>query len=164
MPQSQYPPKEPHPQMSDSLKTWLEQKARSSAHAELLIDNPPEVHGGGESILLAIGPSPEKVVYLGLRHEGATVRVGFAARDRWANEEVEEAVESNGGTMTEFLEDEMEADDELEFTVQHFHDTGWFHFASDIPKGADYFASTEGRELLWFYIDGYCRGILPHVK
>lgn len=149
--------------MSNTLKEFLLEKINNSPHKEMLLGEPPKVFGGGDEILVAVGPADTKVVYVGVRHGGDTVRVGFAARDRWANEEVEEAVESNGGTMTEFLEDEMEADDELEYQVLHFHDTGWFHFASDIPKGAQWFESSEGRELLWYYVDGYARGILPHV-
>lgn len=149
--------------MSGSLKEYILEKISSSDHKEWLKTPPPAISGAGDEILATIGPEDTKVVYLAVRHNGDTVRVGFAARDRWANEEVEEAVESNGGTMTEFLEDEMESDDELEFQVQHFHDTGWFHFASDIPKGADWFASREGRELVWYYFDGYARGILPHI-
>lgn len=149
--------------MSD-LKSWIEEKIKGTAHAEKLISPPPQVAGGGDEILAAVGDAPTKVVYLGLRHGGATVRVGFAAKDRWANEDVEDAVESNGGTMTEFLEDEMEADDELEYEVRHFHDSGWFHFASDIPKDEAYFASDEGRETLWYYFDGYARAILPLVE
>lgn len=147
----------------DPLKDWLDQKVKDSAHAELRIDPPPPVAGAGDEILLAIGNAPEKVVYLAARHGGSTLRVGFAAKDRWANEEVEDAVESNGGTMTEFLEDEMEADDELEYQVQHFHETGWFHFASDIPKDPAWFDTPEGRETVWYYVDGYARAILPLV-
>jgi hypothetical protein len=148
--------------MSD-LQNWLIERIRGSAHAALLIEPPPAVAGGGERILAAIGPEPIKVVYMGIRHGGDTIRVGFAARDRWANEEVEEAVESNGGTMKEFLEDEMEADDELEYDVQHFHEAGWFHFATDIPRGAAYFATPEGRDKIWYYFDGYARAILPKL-
>lgn len=149
--------------MSD-VKSWMIEKVRNSPHAPLLLAEPPQVIGGGDDILVAVGANDQKVVYLGMRHGGSSARVGFAARDRWANEEVEDAVESNGGTMTEFLEDEMEADDELVYQVQHFHDTGWFHFASDIPKDPAFFASEEGRELLWYYFDGYCRAILPIVN
>ncbi|CAN5307976.1 hypothetical protein BH09SUM1_BH09SUM1_28990 [soil metagenome] len=147
-----------------SLQTALLQKLRASSHAALLIDPPAPVAGGGDSLLLTFGEKPEKVIYLGLRHGGATARVGFAAKDRWANEEVEEAVESNGGTMKEFLEDEMEADDALEFDVQHFHEKGWFHFATDISKTAAFFETPEGQELVWYYLDGYARAILPIVK
>ncbi len=147
----------------EALKQWIHEKIANSPHAELLIEPPPQVAGAGEQVLATIGRAPEKVAYLAVRHGGSTVRVGFAAKDRWANEEVEEAVESNGGTMTEFLEDEMEADDELEYQVQHFHEAGWFHFASDIPKDPAYFDTAEGRELVWYYFDGYARAILPIV-
>lgn len=146
-----------------TLTDWLTERIRTSPHGALLLAEAPRVAGGGETILLAFGPAPEKVVYIGSRHGGGTMRVGFAAKDRWANEEVEDAVESNGGTMTEFVEDEMEADDDLEYKVQHFHEAGWFHFASDIPKDAAYFDSDAGRELLWYYLDGYARAILPVV-
>lgn len=148
--------------MSD-LKNWIAAKISSSPHASLVIDPPPAVAGGGDAVLAAVGPGPDKVVYLGTRHGGTTIRVGFAAKDRWANEEIEDAVESNGGTMTEFLEDEMEADDKLEFPVQHFHEAGWFHFACDISQPEAWLASEEGRELLWFYFDGYARAVLPIV-
>lgn len=149
--------------MSD-LRSWFLEKIKNSEHKEMHLPDPPKVAGGGDDIIAAIGPEENKVVYLGLRHGGSTFRVGFAAKDRWANEEVEEAVESNGGTMTEFLEDEMEADDELEYQVQHFHEAGWFHFSSDIAKDEAFFSSEEGRELLWYYFDGYGRAILPIVE
>lgn len=149
--------------MSD-LKTWMTEKIAASAHAQLLQNPPPAVAGGGDSILVAVGETPEKVVYLGLRHGADTLRIGFAAKDRWANEEVEEAVEGSGDPMTEWLEDEMEADDELEYQVQHFHEAGWFHFASDIPKDKAFFETDQGRELAWYYFDGYARAILPIVS
>lgn len=148
----------------ENLTQWLEQKIEQSAHADQRVDPVPPIVGAGEHVILAAGPAPQKVVYVAYRHGGDTIRVGFAAKDRWANEEVEEAVESNGGTMTEFLEDAMEADDALEFPVQHFHEAGWFHFATDLPKGRAHFASTEGREQVWYYFDGYCRAILPLLK
>lgn len=150
--------------MSKALKKFLLEKIAGSPHSALLVNPPPPVAGGGDTILAAIGPEDNKVIYLGVRHGGDTVRVGFAAKDRWANEEIEDAVESNGGTMTEFLEDEMEADDELQYEVQHFHDSGWFHFASDIGKDAAWFETGEGRDLVWFYFDGYARAILPHLE
>ena len=145
-----------------TLKDWLTKKVLDSPHAALLQGETPRIAGAGEAVLIAAGPAPEKVVYVATRHDGATVRVGFAARDRWANEEIEDAVESNGGTMTEFIEDEMEADD-LVYKVQHFHEAGWFHFASDIPKDAAFFNGEEGRELVWYYLDGYARAVLPVV-
>lgn len=142
---------------------WLLEQAKASIHSAHVIDPPPAVAGAGESMLLAIGAEPNKVVYVAFRHGGSTVRVGFAAKDRWANEEIEEAVESNGGTMTEFLEDEMEADDELVHEVQHFHEAGWFHFASDIAKTPAYFDTAEGHDEVWYYVSGYARAILPIV-
>lgn len=147
-----------------AMEQWLNEKLKKSAHAALQIAPPPAIAGAGERILLAAGPTPTKVCYVALRHGGSTIRVGFAAKDRWANEEIEEAVESNGGTMTEFLEDAMEADDALEFPVQHFHEAGWFHFACDLSRDAAFFASSEGQVRVWYYFDGYCRAVLPLVS
>jgi len=142
-----------------TLPVWLEEQLAKSPHKQQLITPPAAVAGAGDKIIFTIGPNATRVVYLALRHGGATVRIGFAAKDRWANEEIEEAVESNGGTMTEFLEDAMEADDELEFPVQHFHEAGWFHFACDLTAPD----SPEFRNRVWYYVDGYCRAILPIV-
>lgn len=142
-----------------TLPAWLEEKLSKSPYAAQQIAPPVAVAGAGEKVVLTVGPNATRVVYVALRHGGGTVRVGFAAKDRWANEEIEEAVESNGGTMTEFLEDAMEADDELEFPVQHFHEAGWFHFACDLTAPD----SPEFRERVWYYLDGYCRAILPIV-
>ncbi len=147
-----------------ALQDWINKAIAASPHAAMLLDPPPGVIGGGDVILAAVGPAPDKVVYLGTRHAGTTLRVGFAARDRWANEEIEDAVESNGGTMTEFLEDAMEADDELSFEVQHFHDTGWFHFASDLRLSPEDFDTPAGHEQIWYAFDGYARAILPLVS
>ncbi|MCC6546505.1 hypothetical protein IT570_04990 [Candidatus Sumerlaeota bacterium] len=142
--------------MSELIQLLTSQKIAAS-----FFDPPVRVSGAGEQLIVTAGPDEKRVIYVALRHGGKTVRVGFAAKDRWTNEEIEEAVESNGGTMTEFLEDEMEADDELEFPVQHFHDTGWFHFACDIPKSPEFFNTREGRDLVAYYFGGYCKAILP---
>lgn len=143
----------------DALKKFLEGRLAASAHAPLRVP-PPAIVGAGD-VLVAAGYDPQCVVYAGVRHGGESLRVGFAAKNRWMNEEVEDAVESNGGDMTEFLEDEMEADDALSFKVQHFHEAGWFHFASDLAKPTEFFDTTEGQELAWYYFDGYARAILP---
>ncbi len=146
------------------LAEWIAAKLSGAGLKGQLVSPPVAVAGAGERVLLTFGPDEKKVIYLAIRHGGGTMRVGFAAKDRWTNEEIEEAVESNGGTMTEFLEDEMEADDDLEYEVQHFHEAGWFHFASDIPKDAGFFGTDAGRELVWYYFAGYCRAILPIVS
>lgn len=146
-----------------ALTKWLTEKALKSQHAAKVLGTAPAVAGAGE-VFLAIGSKPEAVVYAASRHAGSSVRVGFAAKSRWLNEEVEEAVEGAGGDMTEFLEDEMEADDAIEYRVQHFHEAGWFHFASDIAKNPEFFDTEEGRALVWYYLDGYARAILPIVE
>ncbi len=146
--------------MAESLAQWLSARIASSRHAPLLLDPPPRIAGAGE-VLAAFGPAPNVACYAAVRHAGTCIRVGFAARDRWVNEEVEEAVESIGGDMNEFVEEGMEADEDLEFKVQHFHEAGWFHFASDVVGAPGFCDTAAGRELIWYYLDGYARAILP---
>ncbi|MDX2177346.1 MAG: hypothetical protein SF028_12850 [Candidatus Sumerlaeia bacterium] len=144
----------------NGLAEYLQQRLADSGFAAHRIEPLPAV-AGVDRVIAAYGPEPHLAVYAGLRHGGQSLRIGFAAKDRWMNEEVEDAVESNGGDMTEFIEDGMEADDELEFKTQHFHEAGWFHFASDLMKPAAFFATEEGRELAWLYLEGYGKAVLP---
>jgi hypothetical protein len=54
--------------------------------------------------------------------------------------------------MTEFLEDEMEADDDLEHPMLHYHDSGEFYFISEIP-----FENLESPEL-YDHVGAYFKG------
>lgn len=71
--------------------------------------------------------------FLGVRCQSGTIRVGLATTNRWVSEGIEQAVLDSGGSMTEFLEDEMEADDELQWPMIHYYDAGEFYFHSEIP-------------------------------
>lgn len=146
--------------MAETLAQWLSARLATSKHAPLVLDPAPRIAGAGE-VLVAFGPAPNVALYAAVRHPGTSIRVGFAAKDRWINEEVEEAVESIGGDMNEFIEEGMEADEDLQFKVQHFHEAGWFHFASDVNGPPGFCDTAEGRDLIWYYLDGYARAILP---
>jgi len=143
-----------------TLGAWLNQRLAASKHAGTEIRPLPAIAGACD-VIAAIGPEPHLAVYAAVRHGGESLRVGFAAKDRWKNEEIEEAVEGSGGDMTEWLEDEMEVDEDLPFKVQHFHEAGWFHFASDLAKPREFFETEEGRQMAWYFFDGYARAILP---
>ncbi len=64
------------------------------------------------------------------------VRAGILTDDRWSNEDLEDAVESSGDTMAEFVELGME---EAGLTwpepiVEHYRDQGkYFYFATALP-------------------------------
>lgn len=68
-----------------------------------------------------------------LRPSIPQIRAGIVTTDRWLSEELEEAIESSGDTMSEFIElgfDEVEPDwpDPI---VEHFRDGGTdFYFAT----------------------------------
>ncbi len=75
----------------------------------------------------------ESSFFIGVRCQARTIRVGMVTTNRWLSEGIEQAVLDSGGSMTEFLEDEMEADDDLKFPMVHYHDSGEFYFLSEIP-------------------------------
>jgi hypothetical protein len=90
---------------------------------------------------------------IGVRGEVKTVRVGMVTTNRWVSESIEQAVLDSGGSMTEFLEDEMEADDDLEFPMLHYHDSGEFYFLSEIPF--EILDSPELYDRVALYLKGY---------
>lgn len=68
-----------------------------------------------------------------LRPNIPQIRAGIVTTDRWVSEELEEAIESTGDTMSEFIElgfDEVDLDWSAPI-VEHFRDSGTdFYFAT----------------------------------
>lgn len=92
------------------------------------------------------------------------VRVGLCTDNRWASEGIEQAILDSGDSMTEFLEDAMDSNEELEHEVQHFHDDA-FYFCSDIPYDTEIqLASEDFRELVTYYLDGYADALSEFLE
>jgi hypothetical protein len=95
---------------------------------------PPHTDSARDDCRLVFRLKPTASFLIGVRPEARTVRIGLVTTNRWISEGIEQAVlDHAGGSMTEFLEDEMEADDDLEHPMLHYHDSGEFYFISEIP-------------------------------
>jgi len=113
----------------------------------------PESDSARDDWRLLFQANEDASFLLGVRAETKQIRVGVVTRNRWVSEGVEQAVLDNGGSMTEFLEDEMEADDDLEYPMLHYHDSGEFYFVSEIPF--EDIRKPETYEMAKYYFEGY---------
>ena len=138
---------------------WKDYRPWVSQQKEI---QPPGSGAARDDTRLLFRIQKDSAFMIGLRSGVRTVRVGLVTMNRWASEGIEQAVLDNGGSMTEFLEDEMEADDDLEYPMIHFHDSGEFYFLSEIP-----FESLDAPELydqVVLYLKGYVIALEGHVK
>lgn len=87
------------------------------------------------------------------------VRVGVVTEDRWKSEEIEQAIEDSGDTMSEYLEIALaEAGlDWLDPPVEHYRDQGrWFSFITPIDlKRPEDLADAGLRQRVMQLINGY---------
>lgn len=89
--------------------------------------------------------------------EDGFIRIGLATDSKMVVENIEAAVDEAGGSLSDFLADALESDEDLEHEVQHFHDD-MDYFASDIPyQREDDLASDVTRDEMIYYLDGYMR-------
>lgn len=87
-------------------------------------------------------------------------RVGLATDSVETSEAIERAILDSGNSMTEFLEEAMGAEGELENEVQHFHDDAYY-FCSELPyDGPEQLKSRALRDEVLFYLDGYLAALL----
>lgn len=92
------------------------------------------------------------------------VRVGLATADETVSTSIEEAILESGESPTEFLARAMDAEDELEHEVQHFHDDV-FYFASEIPFDLPQELLTKHfREQTIAYLEGYIDAFLEMIE
>ncbi len=87
------------------------------------------------------------------------VRVGIMTDDRWISEELEDAIEETGDSMSEFVEsgfDEVGLDCP-EPTVEHYRDQGkYYYFATALELGAlDELGTSVTLDRVARMIDGY---------
>jgi hypothetical protein len=93
----------------------------------------------GSSLLTRFPAGPRTWLEVAIRPYIPQVRVGIVTDDRWKNEELEEAVESTGDTMSEFIEAGFhEVDlDWRDPPVEHYRDRGKdFTFATPLDLKA----------------------------
>lgn len=91
------------------------------------------------------------------------VRVGLATDNPELIESIETISEEEGLTLTEFLADSIETEDELEHEVQHFHDD-CDYLCSEIPYQTEEDLNSDVlRDEIIYYLDGYITGLIDIV-
>ncbi|GMU37886.1 MAG: hypothetical protein KJ057_08785 [Phycisphaerae bacterium] len=116
----------------NAYRAWIERRVAESGYY-----GPCERHdrSDGSTLLSRFDAGGRIWLEVGLRPFIPQVRTAIVTDDRWKSEELEEAIESTGDTMSEFLEAGFdEADlDWREPPVEHYRDGGkYFYFATPL--------------------------------
>lgn len=119
----------------------------------------------GEAIRIRFVCDDKTHFFAAIHEDDEFVRVGLCTGDCWLSESIESESSESGDSLTEVLQDLMEADEDLEYEVQHFHEEGLFYFCSDIPYSSEMqLASDEYHDLLAFYLDGYIMSYIDKIE
>ena len=144
------------------LAQWLE----AQFHGDERFDDVEVMEPGaldGEAFRVKFVYNDNTHFFAAINDDDQFVRVGLCTRDRWLNEEIESEAAENGDSLTDMLEELMEADEHLEYEVQHFHEEA-FYFCSDIPYSSDaQLATDDFHDLLFFYLDGYIMAYIDRL-
>ncbi len=89
----------------------------------------------GSTLATRFGLAPQLWLEVAVRPLIPQVRIGVLTDDRWCSEDLEQAIEDSGDTMSEFVEagfDEVDLD-WPEPPVEHYRDQGkYFYFATPL--------------------------------
>lgn len=137
-----------------NLAHWLsEQYAGDDRFESVEVAEPGQLDG--EDVRVRFICNNETHFFVSVLGDEGFIRIGLATDSKAVVKAIEEAVDESGGSMTEFLEDALETDEDLEHEVQHFHDD-MDYFASDIPyQREEDLASDVMRDEIIFYLDGF---------
>ncbi|MCC7290896.1 MAG: hypothetical protein IT449_02405 [Phycisphaerales bacterium] len=137
-----------------SFRDWLDARRASGGDPSLRDDR-----ADGSSLLTRFPAGPQTWLEVAVRPYIPQVRVGIVTDDRWKNEELEEAVESTGDTMSEFVEAGFhEVDlDWRDPPVEHYRDRGKdFTFATPLDLSSmDDLSRDDVRTRVWKMVEGY---------
>lgn len=147
---------------ASSLAHWIEDQYLGDerfAGIEVLEPGPLE----GEAARAIFICNDETHFFVAVLEEESVVRVGLAIEDRELSEAIETTVSETGDSLTEFLEIAMNADDELEYEMRHYHDDVYY-FCSDIPyTHSEQFTSNLLRDEIIYYLDGYINALYENI-
>ena len=147
----------------NNLAHWLEEQYRGDDRYESVeITEPGPLDG--EAVRVKFMCDALTHFFVAVLEDDGIVRVGLATADPQLSKAIEDAANESGNSLTEFLEDSMDVEDELENEVQHFHDDV-FYFCSDLPfqRGED-LASDVLRDEVIYYLDGYMTSLLDYLE
>jgi hypothetical protein len=137
-----------------SLGHWLEEQFLGDNRfdsIELLEPGPLP----GEAVRVKFLYDEATYFFVSVLEDDSVIRIGLASESREISVSIEAAVRENGESLTEFLEIAIDAEDELEHEVQHFHDDVYY-FCSNIPyQRVEEFGSTILRDEIIYYLDGF---------
>lgn len=143
----------------NELGQWLEDAYTGDdrfEYVELMV--PGLDDDEGFRLRLVVGDATE--FFVAFLTEESVVRVGLATEDAAVSDAIEEAMLESGGTMTEFIGDAIETEEELDHEVQ-FLNEDHYYFCSDLPfeSAAEVNSETQRDEIV-FYLDGFIAGLL----
>jgi hypothetical protein len=145
------------------LAHWIQEQYNGDDRfesIELLDPGPLE----GEAVRVAFMVNDQTRFFLAVLEEDERIRIGLATANRAVSKAIEAAAMESGDSLTEFLADAIEADDELEHEVQHFHDDVYY-FCSDIPfQRLEDLASPVLRDEVIYYLDGYMNALFDYIE
>jgi hypothetical protein len=144
------------------LAHWLEEQYSGDDRFEAVeVEDPGPLEG--EAVRVKFICSTSAHFFVAVLEDESVVRVGLATADLAVSEAIEGAANENGDTLTEFLEEAMGAEDELENEVRHFHDDVYY-FCSDISYQREEDLSSDIlRDEVIYYLDGYMTGLIDYV-
>ena len=92
------------------------------------------------------------------------IRVGMATESGAVGEAIEEAVRDSGLSMTEFLAEAMNAEDDLEHEAIDFEeDLHFFYSEIEFPRPEE-LTATHLRDEVVLYLEGYIEALSEHIE
>lgn len=142
----------------NELGQWLEEAYTGDDRFEYVELMVPGLEDEVFRLRLVVDDATE--FFVSFHEEESLVRVGLATEDAAVSDAIEEAMLESGGTMTEFIGDAIEAEEELDHEVQFLNEDN-FYFCSDLPyESAAEINSETQRDEIVFYLDSFIAGLL----
>lgn len=142
-----------------SLAHWLEEQYTGDDRFESIKIEEPG-HLDDEAVRIKFIFNDLTHFFVSVLADDCIIRLGLATDDQAISESIETTALETGDSLTEFLEDAMNSDDELEHEVQHFHDDV-FYFCSDIAyQRAEDLTSDNFHDEVIYYLDGYMTALI----
>lgn len=107
----------------------------------------------GSAFFAAVNPGERKVT------------VGLACRSREGCESIEQAVLDSGDTLEEFIQEGMDADEEMDYPVRQDDREGELVYYTQIPYvQPEDLESADFRDEVLFYLQGYHDALAPFLE
>ena len=146
-----------------SLAHWVQEQYVGDDRFETIEVLEPG-HLEGEDVRTRFICSSQSHFFISVFSDDGMVRVGLATESPEVVEAIEQAVDENGGSLSEFMEDTLDMDEEIEHEVKHFHDDVDY-FCSEIPyQREDDLGSEVVRDEVIYYLDAFINSLLDFAK